>query len=81
MLHKGREWSSGGDRLARQRRHRQGVIAFISGIAVDAVRLKNACKMSLPDYMVPSRIIVVDDMPLNASGKMDSVVLRARLAK
>jgi acyl-coenzyme A synthetase/AMP-(fatty) acid ligase len=37
--------------------------------------------MSLPDYMVPSRIIVVDDMPLNASGKMDSVVLRARLAK
>jgi acyl-coenzyme A synthetase/AMP-(fatty) acid ligase len=29
--------------------------------------------------MVPSRIYVVDEMPLNANGKVDRLALKARL--
>jgi len=41
--------------------------------------LHNACKESLADYMVPSKIILVDDMPLNANGKIDRLALKTRL--
>jgi|SRR5579862_4015946 len=57
----------------------QGIVAFVNGAAVDTAELKRACKLSLSDYMVPSRIIPVDDMPLNANGKIDRTMLRIRL--
>ena len=57
----------------------QGVIAFVSGAAGDAAQLKAACKASLADYMVPARIIEVEQMPLNANGKIDRAALKARL--
>ena len=59
----------------------QGIVAFINGSGIDLTELKNACRASLSDYMVPSRFIVVDDMPLNANGKIDRAALRARLEK
>jgi hypothetical protein len=54
----------------------QGIVAFVSGATVDSEELKKACKLWLSDYMVPSRIIPVDDMPLNANGKIDRNTLR-----
>ncbi len=59
----------------------QGVVAFVNGAGIDVAELKNACKTSLPDYMVPARIILIDEMPLNANGKIDRAALRALLGK
>ena len=57
----------------------RGIVAFVSGAGIDTVQLLSACKTSLADYMVPNKIIPVDDMPLNANGKVDRAVLKARL--
>jgi amino acid adenylation domain-containing protein len=57
----------------------KGIVAFVNGIGVDTSELKNACKASLSDYMVPSRIILMDDMPLNANGKVDRAALKTHL--
>jgi acyl-coenzyme A synthetase/AMP-(fatty) acid ligase len=35
----------------------------------------------LPDYMIPSRIVVQPDLPKNANGKVDRQHLKALLAK
>ncbi|MGB9092049.1 MAG: amino acid adenylation domain-containing protein, partial [Pseudomonas farsensis] len=37
--------------------------------------LRDAMQMQLPDYMVPSRIIVLDALPLNPNGKVDRKAL------
>jgi long-chain acyl-CoA synthetase len=34
------------------------------------------CRQRLPDYKVPSRIIVIDDLPRTEAGKIDKAVLR-----
>jgi acyl-CoA synthetase (AMP-forming)/AMP-acid ligase II len=57
----------------------QGIVAFVSGSGIDVSELQRACKASLSDYMVPSRIILVDNMPLNANGKVDRGALKTRL--
>ena len=36
-----------------------------------AVRLRETVRKWLPDYMVPSALVVVDELPLAASGKVD----------
>jgi len=40
--------------------------------------LRELCGRSLPRYMVPHRIEVVDDVPLNANGKVDRQAVAAR---
>lgn len=45
--------------------------------AVDANAVLAHCRERLPEYMAPSRIILVDKMPLNSNGKID----RNRLAE
>lgn len=57
----------------------EGIVAFVSGAAVDAERLKTASAAVLPDYMTPDRIDVLEEMPLNANGKVDRNALRRRL--
>ena len=44
----------------------------------DAIR--DRLKQSLPDYMVPSRIICLEKMPLNPNGKVDRAALPVPLA-
>ncbi len=49
-----------------------GIVAFLSGIAsVDQDRLLARCGEVLPDYMVPKKIYLLDEMPLNPNGKID----------
>lgn len=40
-----------------------------------AFELRDYLRQSLPDYMVPSRFVMVDAMPLTASGKVDRKTL------
>lgn len=57
----------------------QSIVAFVSGAGLDPLALQASCKQSLSDYMVPSTIHIVDDMPLNANGKVDRGALLKRL--
>lgn len=56
-----------------------GIVAFVSGSNPDPARLTDTVRLTLPDYMTPREICVVDAMPLNANGKIDRNALRDRL--
>ncbi|MFM1722353.1 amino acid adenylation domain-containing protein [Rhodococcus sp. PAM 2766] len=43
--------------------------------AVDAATLKKFAAASLPAYMVPSAVTVLDDVPMNSNGKLDRTAL------
>jgi amino acid adenylation domain-containing protein len=49
-----------------------GVVAFVAGVgALDHDGALNYCSKILPSYMVPRKIYLCDEMPLNANGKID----------
>jgi D-alanine--poly(phosphoribitol) ligase subunit 1 len=47
------------------------IVAYIENFKSDVSDLKTALRLKLPDYMIPSKIISIPKMPLNANGKMD----------
>ena len=50
------------------------LVAYVSpqtGHALDGATLREALGRALPDYMVPSAIVVLDALPLNSNGKVD----------
>lgn len=50
----------------------EGVVAFISGVkALDERRILARCSDVLPDYMVPKKIYVVNEFPINSNQKID----------
>jgi amino acid adenylation domain-containing protein len=57
-----------------------GVVAFVCGTIDTPDLLIRTVQAALPDYMVPRQIVVVDEMPLNANGKIDRSRLIATLA-
>ncbi len=48
---------------------------------LDAELLLAAMRQRLPQYMVPSRIVATDAIPVSPNGKFDRVLLRERLAQ
>jgi acyl-CoA synthetase (AMP-forming)/AMP-acid ligase II len=56
-----------------------GIAAFIGDVAVDVTALRDQVAARLPDYMVPRRIELLDELPLNANGKFDRNRLLATL--
>ncbi|MBI3668705.1 MAG: amino acid adenylation domain-containing protein [Acidobacteria bacterium] len=57
-----------------------GVVAFVSGVAtIDSNRVLASCRQTLPDYMVPQKIHVLEEMPWNANGKIDRLKLKQML--
>jgi amino acid adenylation domain-containing protein len=50
----------------------KGIVAFVSGLEqLNEGAALSSCRGILPDYMVPSRIVLIAEMPLNANGKVD----------
>ena len=46
------------------------LVAYVTGEKTDSTTLKQALKDTLPDYMVPSIIVILDELPLTPSGKV-----------
>lgn len=57
------------------------IATFYTGDVLDAEELKKTVSESLPEYMIPSKIIHIDEIPLNISGKVDVKELKAMLEK
>jgi len=49
----------------------KGIVGFIAGSPIDSAELTVALKQKLPPYMVPNRVIALEIIPLNSSGKVD----------
>ena len=56
-----------------------GIVAFIGDPELPVPATKTALEGLLPVHMVPRRFELIDDMPLNASGKFDRRALLALL--
>lgn len=58
------------------------LIGFVAGTAgLDEKALQTGLAQRLPDYMIPSRIMVQEHLPKNANGKVDRQQLKAQLSK
>jgi len=57
-----------------------GYVAAESGHVLAAPVLREKLAAVLPDYMLPSAVVVLDRLPLNANGKIDRGALPAPLA-
>ncbi len=65
-----REDQPGDKRLA-------GYLVPAAGVVLEPAGLREACGRVLPGYMVPSVLMVLDRLPLNANGKLDRRALPA----
>lgn len=57
----------------------EGLVAFCAGTARDAAEIRRRLRDTLPEYMVPGDIRVLDALPLNVNGKVDRRALREGL--
>ncbi|MGF7119706.1 non-ribosomal peptide synthase/polyketide synthase [Rhodococcus sp. BE178] len=58
-------------------RHDQLVAYLVaaSGVSIDAAEVKEAVGRALPSYMVPAAVVVLDELPMSASGKLNRQAL------
>ncbi|MGB3148105.1 MAG: AMP-binding protein [Paracoccaceae bacterium] len=59
--------------------HADQVVGFVCGPKASSAEIRKACRGTLAPYMVPRRIVEIERMPLNASGKIDRRALRQML--
>ncbi len=56
------------------------VVVAARGVAIDEDALVARCRAALAGYKIPRRVVVLDALPRNATGKVDKLALRRRLA-
>ncbi|NTV09230.1 MAG: D-alanine--poly(phosphoribitol) ligase [Zoogloea sp.] len=56
-----------------------GLAAVVGGAPMDPEAIKAALRERLPSYMVPERILFIDQFPLNTNGKVDLKALQSGL--
>jgi len=56
-------------------------VAFMADRTISVADVHAVCKQKLPQYMQPSRIFQLDDLPRNANGKLDRLTTRSLLEK
>ncbi len=56
--------------------HDNLVAYYTTNADFDIMKVKKALKLELPDYMIPSLFIELEEMPLNANGKIDKFALK-----
>ncbi|MHB9796209.1 non-ribosomal peptide synthase/polyketide synthase [Pseudomonas sp. MT3] len=61
--------------IARDSEQGKRLLGYVVGEALAEDALKAALRSELPEYMVPSRLLVLEQMPLNANGKIDRKAL------
>jgi amino acid adenylation domain-containing protein len=57
----------------------EGIVAFVTGTGLVPDAVIADVRRVLPDYMTPRAVFVVDELPLNANGKVDRPLLVKRL--
>jgi amino acid adenylation domain-containing protein len=57
----------------------QGLVGFVAGTEASAKDIQDAMLRSLPRYMVPGSVRVLDALPVNINGKVDRKALFASL--
>lgn len=57
----------------------QGLIAFVTDSALDQRLVKDGLRQRVLAYMIPRRIVYLEQLPLNLNGKVDRKALVARL--
>ncbi|MFD4470490.1 amino acid adenylation domain-containing protein, partial [Rhodococcus sp. NPDC058505] len=63
--------------LRRDPRVGDQLVAYLVGTGLDIAGLKAHLASRLPSYMVPAAFVVLDEMPVNSSGKLDRTALPA----
>jgi D-alanine--poly(phosphoribitol) ligase subunit 1 len=56
-----------------------GIVGFVCGANGTEDTIRERCAALLPTYMVPRRVVLLADMPINSSGKIDKRSLVERL--
>tara|TARA_B100000530_G_C15849319_1_gene444585 strand:- start:374 stop:886 length:513 start_codon:yes stop_codon:yes gene_type:complete len=51
------------------------IVAFVGKSKLSPAELKNLCRQFLPWYMIPQRVVEVNEWPLNSSNKTDKKAL------
>lgn len=57
----------------------RGIVSFVGLKTIDAARVIGELKAKIPPYMVPNRVLALENMPLNQSGKVDRRALHRLL--
>lgn len=57
------------------------IVAFLIAPTISTKDIIAACRKKLPIYMIPRKFIVLDEMPVSVSGKVDRKALAAHLEK
>ena len=51
------------------------LVAYVTGTQTDQADIKARLKQSLPEYMIPAQIVVMESFPLTPNGKLDQRAL------
>jgi acyl-coenzyme A synthetase/AMP-(fatty) acid ligase len=58
-----------------------GIVAFVSGVGLDGSMVREELRVRVPHYMLPSKVMSLETMPLSTNGKIDRQALRQMLEK